>query len=56
MYGHPKKPDPYAERQPIPPCVAPDKGFPAGYLILAVPLTALAFTVGYASAAFGLFV
>lgn len=55
MYGHPRKPDPYAERQPIPPYDDDDASVPLACLLITVPVFFLAFAMGYVSGVMGWF-
>lgn len=58
MYGHPQTPDPYSERQEIPPYVEPEAptdptGFTAACLVIALPVFSIAFCLGYMSGVWG---
>lgn len=62
MYGHPQNPDPWAERQEITPYHEPEapadsdpSGFVVGCSVVAVPVFALAFALGYMSGVWGWF-
>lgn len=55
MYGHPSNPDPWSERQEIPPYDPDDDptGFVSGLLLIALPVFVLAFALGYSASALG---
>lgn len=63
MYGHPQTPDPWAERQEIPPYTDPaadeapadsdPSGFVVGCSVVAVPVFFVAFAFGYMTGVWG---
>ena len=62
MMGHPGKPDPYAERQEIPPGLyepqhqtsdGDPSGFIVGLFVCALPVGVVCFTLGYMTGVFG---
>lgn len=60
MYGHPENPDPWSDRQEIPDTIdredATDpSGFTAACLVIALPVFAFSFALGYMGSVWGWF-